>query len=142
MLGNKSSQKSAKRRFLYSYEYRDQKMGGKKARNNFSRNARMMRTKKCCEKNRSEKLRKNVFYMHTNIVTKKWGEKRAKQFFQKHTNSACKKCLEKIIAKKCEIVRAKNVRKKTSQKLRKNFFYIHTSIVTKKWWKKRAKQFF
>ena len=30
MLGNKSSHKSAKRRFLYSYEYRDQKMGGKK----------------------------------------------------------------------------------------------------------------
>jgi len=30
MLGKKSSQKSAKKRFLYSYEYRYQKMGGKK----------------------------------------------------------------------------------------------------------------
>jgi len=61
MLGKKSSQKSAKKRFLYSYEYRDQKMGGKKARNNLCRNTRMMRTKKCCEKNRIEKLRKKRF---------------------------------------------------------------------------------
>jgi len=61
------------------------------------------------------------------------GEKRAKQFFQKHTYSAGKKCWEKIITKKCKIVRAKNDRKKTPQKLRKNVFNIHTYIVTKKW---------
>ena len=30
MLEKKSSEKSAKKRFLYSHEYRDQKMGGKK----------------------------------------------------------------------------------------------------------------
>jgi len=70
MLGKKSSQKSAKKRFLYSYEYRYQKMGGKSAKQFFQK-IRMMRTKKCCDKNRSEKLRKKVFYMHTNIVTKK-----------------------------------------------------------------------
>ena len=29
MLGKKSSKKSAKTRFLYLHEYRDQKMGGK-----------------------------------------------------------------------------------------------------------------
>ena len=97
MLGKKSLEKSAKTRFLYSHEHRDQKMGGKE---------------------------------------------RAKQFFQKHTNSACKKCFEKIIAKKCEIVRAKIVRKKTPKKLRKKVFYIHTNFVTKNGGKKRAKQIF
>ena len=45
------------------------------------------------------KREKNVFYIHTNIVTKNGrGKKRAKQFFQKHTNGAIKKCWEKTIA--------------------------------------------
>jgi len=59
------------------------------------------------------------------------GKKRAKQFFQKHTHSAGKKVWEKIIVKKCEIVRAENVGKKRRKKFRKNVFYIHTNIVTK-----------
>ena len=59
-------------------------------------------------------MRNNIFYIHTNIVTKKWGKTREKQFFQKHT---IKNCWEK------------NRRKK----VRKNVFYIHTNIVTKKW---------
>ena len=29
-IGKKTTEKSAKKRFLYSHEYRDQKMGGKK----------------------------------------------------------------------------------------------------------------
>ena len=37
-VGKKSSERSAKKRFLNTHEYRDQKMRGKKARNNFSRN--------------------------------------------------------------------------------------------------------
>ena len=54
-------------------------------------------------KNRRKKVIKTFFYIHTNIVTKKWGgEKRAKQFFQKHKNSASKKCWEKIVGKKSE----------------------------------------
>ena len=69
------------------------------------------------------------------------GGKRAKQFFQKQTNRASKKCWEKINAKKCEIVRAKNV-KKTPQKLRRNVFYIHTNIVTKKWEEKNRRNNF
>ena len=69
MLGKKSSQKSAKNFFLYSQEYRDQKIGVKKARNNFSRNSTNSASKKCAEKNRQKKVRKNVFYNHTNIVT-------------------------------------------------------------------------
>jgi len=45
MLGKKSSEKSAEKRFLYSHEYRDQKMGGKNARNNFFTNARIVQAK-------------------------------------------------------------------------------------------------
>jgi len=62
-VGKKAPQKIPKKRFSYSQEYEKPKMRGKKARNNFSGNTRMMRTKKCCEKNRSEKLRKKVFCM-------------------------------------------------------------------------------
>ena len=50
MLGKKSTQKSANTRFLYSHEYRDQKMGGKKARNYFSRNTPIVRAKNVREK--------------------------------------------------------------------------------------------
>jgi len=66
-------------------------------------------------KKSSERSEKNVFFIHTNIVTNKWGGKRGKQFFQKHKNSASTKCW------------GKNRRKK----LRKNVFYIHTNIVPK-----------
>ena len=37
------------------------------------------------KKNRPEKVRKHVFYKHTNIVTKKWGEKTREKFFSKNT---------------------------------------------------------
>ena len=33
------------------------------------------------EKNRLEKVRKHVFYKHTNIVTKKWWEKTREKIF-------------------------------------------------------------
>ena len=51
-LGKKSSLKSAKKRFLYSQEHRDRKMGTKNARNNFPRNTRIVRAKNVGEKNR------------------------------------------------------------------------------------------
>jgi len=44
-VGKKSSGKGGEKRFLYSHEYRDQKMEEKKARNNFSRNTRIVRGK-------------------------------------------------------------------------------------------------
>ena len=94
-------------------------MWGKKRAKQFFQKHTNSASKKCWEKNRLEKVRKNVFYIHTNIVTQKGGGKRAKQVFQKHTNSACKKCWEKNVG-----VMGKNV------------FYIHTDIVTKKWGKK------
>ena len=82
MLGNKSSQKSAKTLFLYSHEFRDQKMGEKSAKQFFHKHTNSA-SKKCWEKNRLNTVLKQVFYIHTNFVTKKWGEKSAKQFFQK-----------------------------------------------------------
>jgi len=100
MFGKKSSQKIAKKRFLYLHAYRDQKMMGKNARNNFSRNTPIVPAKKYWEKNRRKILRKNVFYIHTNIVIKKWWKKRAKQFFQKRTNSASKKMMGKKLWQK------------------------------------------
>ena len=60
MLGKKSSQKSAKTRILYSHEYRDQKMGGKKGRNNFSRKTRIVPAKNVGKKS-SQKIAKTRF---------------------------------------------------------------------------------
>ena len=77
-------------------------------------------------KKSSEKKCENVFYIHTNIVTKNGLKKRAKQFIQKHKNSAIKKCWEKYRRKK----------------VRKTFFYIHTNIVTKKWGEQNARNNF
>jgi len=57
---------------------------------------------KLLEKNLRERVQKKVFYIHTNIVTKKGGKKGALQFFYKHTNSASKKVGKKIVGKKCE----------------------------------------
>ena len=37
------------------------------------------------EKNGLEKERKHVFYKHTNIVTKNWGEKNARKKLSKNT---------------------------------------------------------
>ena len=73
MLGKKSSEKSAKNVFLYSHEYRDQKMGGKKRAKQFFQKHTNSASKKCLGKNRRKKVRKTFFYIHTNIVTKKWG---------------------------------------------------------------------
>jgi len=50
MLGKKLLEKSAKTRFLYSQEYRDQKIGGKKARNNISRNTPIVHAKNVLKK--------------------------------------------------------------------------------------------
>jgi len=95
-------EKSAKTRFLYSHEYRDQKMGGKNARNNFSRNTRILREKYVGEKIVGKKCEDTFFKSHecrdlkwgktceTKFSrnkpierTKNEGEKRAKQFIQK-----------------------------------------------------------
>ena len=68
------------------------------------------------EKNRLEKARKHVFYKHTNIRTKKWGEKNTRKNFSSNT------CIS----------RAKNNVKKSSGKVRNHVLYKHTNIVIKK----------
>ena len=122
MLGKRSSQKSAKTRFLYSHENRDQQMGEEKSAKQFFQIHTNSANKKYWEKNRLKTVRKHVFYIHTNIVTKKWGNKTCETIFPE-THSASKKCWEK------------NHRKK----VRKTFFYIHTNIVTKKWGEQNAR---
>jgi len=47
MLGKKIVGKSAKTRFLYSHEYRDQKMGGKERVKQFFQKHTNSATKKC-----------------------------------------------------------------------------------------------
>ena len=55
-------------------------------------------------------MRKNVFCIHTNIVTKKWGQKNARINLSRNTR----------------FLRAKNVGKKSSVKSAKNrFLYTH-----------------
>ena len=81
MLGKKSSGKSAKKVFLYLHEYRDQKMGGEKRAKQFLDKHTNSASKKCWEENRRKKVRKTLFYIYTNIVTKKWGGKKRENIF-------------------------------------------------------------
>ena len=81
MLGKKRRKKVGKTFFLYSHEYRDQKMGGKKRAKQFFQKHTNSASKKCWEKNRRKKVRKTFFYIHTNIVTKKWGGKTRETIF-------------------------------------------------------------
>ena len=74
-----------------------------------------------------QKLRKNVFNIHTNIVTKKWGEKHAKEFIQRHTNSAGKTCWGK---------------KSLEKSAKTRFLYSHEYRDQKMGGEERAKQFF
>jgi len=78
---------------------------------------------KTMDKNRLERVRKHVFYKHTNIVNKKNARKK---FVQKATYIAIKKRWKKIVWKKCE----------------NTFFYKHMKIVTKNGGKEREKKFF
>ena len=60
----KSSEKNAKNFFLYSHEYRDQKMGGKNARNNFSRNTLIVRAKNVGKKIVAKSAKNRFLYSH------------------------------------------------------------------------------
>ena len=65
------------------------------------------------EKNRLKKVGKHVFFKHTNIVTKKWGEKTREIIFSRNTR----------------ISQAKNDGKKSSGKSAKTrFFFINTRL--------------
>jgi len=60
-VGKKIVGKKTKNVFLYSHEYRDQKMGEKNSRNNFSRNPRIVRSKNVGEKIVGKKCEKRFF---------------------------------------------------------------------------------
>ena len=70
----KNRRKNCENRFLYSHEYRDQKMGGGNARNNFFMNTHIVQAKNVGKKS-SGKRGENVFYTHMNIVTIRWRKK-------------------------------------------------------------------
>jgi len=74
-IGKKSSQNVRKNVFLQIYECRDKKMGGgENARNNFSRNTRIVRAKNVGKKIVVKKYKKRFLYSH-DIVTKNGGGK-------------------------------------------------------------------
>ena len=103
MFGKKSSEKSSKNVFLYSHDYRDQKMGGTKRSKQFFQQDTNSARKKCWEKNRRKKMRLTFFYIHTIIVTKKWGEQNARNNFSRNTLIVrAKNVGEKIVGKKGE----------------------------------------
>ena len=80
-MGKKSSERTEKNGFLYSHEYRYQKLGGKKRAKQFFQKHTNSAKQKMLGKKLSEKVRKKFFYIHTNIVTKKWGEKTRETIF-------------------------------------------------------------
>ena len=76
-------------------------MGGKSEKK-FLPETHVYSEQKTMEKNRMEKAQKHVFYKHTNIVTKKWGEKSRGKLFSKNTRISRVLSMEKIVWKKCE----------------------------------------
>ena len=56
---------------------------GKKSEKIILLETHVYREQKTMEKNRLEKVRKHVFYKHTNIVIKKWWKKTRGKNFQK-----------------------------------------------------------
>ena len=70
-------------------------------------------------------MRNHVFYKHTNIVIKKWGEKIRKKF-----------------SKNTRLGYPKIVGKNRLEKVRKHVFYKHTKIVTKNWGEKTREKIF
>jgi len=82
MFRKKSSLKIARKCFSNSHEYGDQRMGGKNARNNFSRYTRKVRTKNVVNKISAKNCEKRFLYSDE-YGDQKRVEERAKQTFQK-----------------------------------------------------------
>jgi len=70
-VGKKIVGKKCEKLFYINTNIETKKLGGKNARNNFSRNTRKVLEKNVGKKS-SEKSAKTYSYIHTNIVTKKW----------------------------------------------------------------------
>ena len=123
MLGKKIIGKKCETTFFIFSRIAWQKWWKKRAKQFFQKTE--YNEEKCWEKNRRNKVRNNVFYIHTNILTINCGEKNAWNNFSIHTSAM------------------KNVRKKIFEKMRNNvFLYSHEYRDQKMGGKKRAKQFF
>ena len=77
----KNRRKKVRDTFLYIHKNIVTKKWGKNARNNFSRNTQIVRSKNVRKKNRRKKVPKSFLYIHTNIVTKKWRKKTRETIF-------------------------------------------------------------
>ena len=80
-MGKKLSERSEKNVFLYSQEYREQKMGGKNERNNFSRNTLIVRAKNVGEKIVGKKREKRFFIFTQISLPKNGGVKTRETIF-------------------------------------------------------------
>ena len=80
MFGKITSQKSAKTRFLYSHEYRDQKMGEKTKILIFTE-TRKVREKNVGKKSSKKSAKTRFLYLHVYIVNKKLGGKKRETIF-------------------------------------------------------------
>ena len=74
MLGKNRLKKVRKHVFLYSHEYRDQKIGEKRARKNFSSNTRIERAKKLRKKSSQKSAKTRFLYSHKYHDQKLWGK--------------------------------------------------------------------
>ena len=77
-VGKKSSVKCAKKRFLYSHEYRGKKMGGGKCAKQIFQKHMNSATKKCWEKIVGKKCDKS-FFIFTRISCSKKGDKKMRE---------------------------------------------------------------
>jgi len=77
-------EKSAKKRFLYLHKYHYQKMRGKNARKNFSRNTRIVRAKNVGEKYSGKSAKKTVLLYSHEYRDPKGGKKRETSFPETH----------------------------------------------------------
>ena len=60
-------------------------MEGKNREKIFTRNTRISRAKNDGKKSAGKSAKTRFFYKHTNIVNKKWGEKKARKIFSRNT---------------------------------------------------------
>ena len=102
-VGKKSSENKCNKRFLYSHEYRDLKMGGEKRAKQFFQKTRIVRAK-TVGKNRRKKCKKRFLYSHE-YRDQKIGGKSARNNFSRISR----------------VVLAKNG-KKSSEKVQNTFF--------------------
>ena len=100
MLGKKIVGKNCEKLFLYSHEYRDQKMGGTKRAKQFFQKHTNSASKKCLGKNR-QKREKNGFVNSHKYRYQKMGGKNARHNFSRNRRIVrAKNVWEKIVGKK------------------------------------------